>query len=44
MSDFKKLSDSKYEHLLNVWKKFEMKTMNGYYDFYMCCFTVSRYF
>ena len=37
MSDFKKLSDSKYEHVLNVWKKFETKTMNGYYDFYLQC-------
>ena len=27
----RKTSDLKYEHFLNVWKKFEMKIMKDYY-------------
>ena len=28
----RKISDKKYEHVLNVWNKFEMKTMKNYHD------------
>ena len=27
----------KCEHVLNVWSKFEMKTIQDYYDFYLKC-------
>ena len=30
----RKISDKEYENFLNVWKKFEMKTMKYYYDLY----------
>ena len=33
----KKFSDKEYDHVLNVWKKFEMKTMKGYDDLYLKC-------
>ena len=33
----KKISDKEYEHVLNVWKKFEMKTMKYYYDLDLKC-------
>ena len=33
----KKISDKEYKHVLNVWKKIERKTMNGYHDFYSKC-------
>ena len=33
----RKISDKEYEHVLNVWKKFEMKTMKDYYDLYLKC-------
>ena len=28
----RKISDKDYKHVLNVWNKFEMKTMNDYHD------------
>ena len=28
----KKITDKKYEHVLKVWKKFEMKTMKNYHN------------
>ena len=33
----RKISDKKYEHVLNVWNKFEMKTMKDYHDVYLKC-------
>ena len=32
---YRKISDKEYEHVLNVWKKFELKTMKDYHDFYL---------
>ena len=34
---YRKISDKEYEHVLNVWKKFEMKTMKDYHDLYLNC-------
>ena len=31
----KKNSDNEYKHVLNVWNKFEMKTMKGYHELYL---------
>ena len=31
----RKISDKEYEHVLNVWKKFEMKTMKDYHDLHL---------
>ena len=31
----RKISDKKYEHVLNVWNKFEMKTMKNYHDLFL---------
>ena len=33
----RKISDKKYEHVLNVWKKIEMKKMKDYHDLYVKC-------
>ena len=33
----RKISDKEYEHVLNVWKNFEMKTMKDYHDLYLKC-------
>ena len=33
----RKISDKEYEHVLNVWKKLEMKTMKDYHDLYLKC-------
>ena len=33
----RKISDKEYEHVLNVWKKFEMKTMKDYHNLYLKC-------
>ena len=33
----RKIIDKKYEHVLNVWNKFEMKMMKDYQDFYLKC-------
>ena len=33
----RKITDEEYEHVLNVWKKFEMKTMKDYHDLYLKC-------
>ena len=33
----RKISDKEYEDVLNVCKKFEMKTMKDYYYFYLKC-------
>ena len=30
-----KITDKVYEHALNVWNKFEMKTMKDYHDLYL---------
>ena len=45
MSDFEKfkeefpskgkVSDKEYEHVLNIWNKFEMKTLKDYNDLYI---------
>ena len=32
-----KITDKEYEHVLNVWNKFEMKTMKDYHELYMKC-------
>ena len=32
-----KISDKKYDHVLNVWNKFEMKTMKDYHGLYLKC-------
>ena len=31
----KKISGKEYKHVLNVWKKFEMKTMKDYHDLHL---------
>ena len=31
----RKISGKEYEHVLNVWKKFEMKTRENYHDLYL---------
>ena len=31
----KKISGEKYEHVLNVWNKFKMKTMKDYHNLYL---------
>ena len=31
----KKITDKEYEHVLNVWNKFEMKTMKDYHILYL---------
>ena len=31
------MSDKKYEHVLKVWTKFEIKTMKVYHDLYLKC-------
>ena len=33
----KKITNKEYEHVLNVWKKFEMKTMKNYHGLYLKC-------
>ena len=33
----KKISSKEYEHILNVWNKFEMKTMKDFHDLYLKC-------
>ena len=33
----RKSSDKDYEHALNVWKKFEIKTMKDYHDLHLKC-------
>ena len=33
----RKIADKEYKHALNVWNKFEMKTMEDYYDLYLKC-------
>ena len=33
----KKISDKEYKHVLNVWNKFEMKTMKDYHNLYLKC-------
>ena len=33
----KEISDKEYDHVLKVWKKFEMKTMKNYQDLYLKC-------
>ena len=33
----RKISDKKYEHVLNVSKKIEMKKMKDYHDLYLKC-------
>ena len=33
----RKISGKEHEHVLNVWKKFEMKTMKDYHDLYLKC-------
>ena len=32
-----KITDKEYKHVINVWKKFEMKTMKDYHDLYLKC-------
>ena len=33
----RKVNDKEYEHVLNVWKKFEIKTIKDYHDLYLKC-------
>ena len=33
----RKTTDKEYENVLNVWTKFEMKTMEDYLNFYLRC-------
>ena len=33
----KKVNNKEYDHVLKVWKKFEMKTMKYYHDLYLKC-------
>ena len=33
----RKINDKEYEHVLNVWNKFEMKAMKGYHNLYLKC-------
>ena len=33
----RKVADKEYEYFLNIWKKFEMKTMKDYHDLYFKC-------
>ena len=33
----RKISDKEYEHVFNVWNKFEMKTMQDYHYLYLTC-------
>ena len=33
----KKITDKEYEHVLNVWNIFEMKTMKDYHNLYLKC-------
>ena len=33
----RKISGKEYEHVLNVWKKFEMKTRENYHNLYLKC-------
>ena len=33
----KQITDKEYEHVLNVWNKFEMKTMKDYHDLSLKC-------
>ena len=32
-----KINDKEYEHVLNVWNKFGIKTMKYYHDLYLKC-------
>ena len=36
----RKISDKEYEHVLNVWNKFEMKTMKDYHELYLTCYVL----
>ena len=36
-SNDRKITDKEYEHVINVWKKTEMKTMKDYHDLYLKC-------
>ena len=33
----RKINDEKYEHVLNVYNKFKIKTMKDYHDLYLKC-------
>ena len=33
----RKITDKEYEHVLDVWNKFERKTMKDYHDLYLKC-------
>ena len=33
----RKISDKGYDHVLNIWKRFEMKRMKDYHDLYLKC-------
>ena len=33
----REISDKEYEHVLNVWNEFEMKTMKDHHDLYLKC-------
>ena len=34
-SQVKKIRDKEYHHVINVWNKFEMKTLKEYHDLYL---------
>ena len=33
----RKITDKEYKHVLNVWNKFEIKSMKDYQDLYLKC-------
>ena len=33
----RKISDKGYDHVLNIWKRSEMKRMKDYHDLYLKC-------
>ena len=34
----KQVSDKKHDHILNIWNKFEIKTVKEYHDLYLKCY------
>ena len=37
----RKITDKEHKNVLNVWEKFEMKTMKNYYKLYLKCNVLS---
>ena len=40
----RKISDKKYEHVLNVWNNFEMEIVKDYHNLYLKCDVLSLVF